>query len=122
MTASLQAPAAAAGYATAMDEMPDPQVPARAKRRTFTKQYKLRVLREYDAASPTQRVALMRREALYSSHISEWRKQRDDLASGMDRKRGRPARDARDVEIEKLKRDNARLADKLAKAETVIDV
>jgi len=105
-----------------MDEIPDPQVPARAKRRSFTKAYKLRVLREYEVASAAERAALMRREGLYSSHICEWRKQRDELASDATVRRGRPARDPLQVENERLKRDNARLADRLAKAETVIDV
>ena len=102
---------------------PDPQVPARAKRRSFTRQYKLAVLREYDAAPPAGRGALLRREGLYSSHISEWRKQRDAAAkSGVVKPRGRPARDPRDVRIEQLERENARLAERLSKAELVIDV
>lgn len=107
-----------------MDSMPDPdpQVPASAKRRSFTREYKLGVLREYDAASPAERGALMRREGLYSSHISQWRSQRDAAAKAGSVKRGRPARDPRDAQIERLERDNARLADKLAKAETIIDV
>jgi len=107
-----------------MDSMPDPdpQVPARAKRRSFPREYKLAVLREYDAASSAERGALLRREGLYSSLISEWRKQRDAAAKSGTAKRGRPARDPRDAQIERLERENARLAGKLEKAEIVIDV
>jgi len=107
-----------------MDSMPDPdpQVPASAKRRSFTREYKLAVLREYEAASPSERGALMRREGLYSSHISQWRSQRDAAAKAGSAKRGRPARDPRDAQIERLERENARLAGKLEKAEIVIDV
>lgn len=105
-----------------MSSVPDPQVPARAKRRSFTREYKLAVLREYEAATQGERGALLRREGLYTSHICEWRKQRDAAARNGGARRGRPARDPREVEIERLKAENARLAEKLAKAETVIDV
>ena len=58
-------------------ERPDPEVPERAKRRTFTAKYKLKILTEYDAAADGEKGALLRREGLYSSHIVEWRKARD---------------------------------------------
>ena len=58
-------------------ERPDPEVPERAKRRTFTAKYKLAILTEYDAAPEGGKGALLRREGLYSSHIVEWRKARD---------------------------------------------
>lgn len=105
-----------------MDPIPDPQVPARAQRRSFTREYKLRVLREYEAATPAERGALLRREGLYSSLISTWRSQRDAAAKAGAPRRGRPARDSRDARIEQLERENARLAGKLEKAEIVIDV
>src|SRR5260370_31284903 len=57
-------------------ERPDPEVPERAKRRTFTAKYKLEILAEYDAAPEGMKGALLRREGLYSSHIVEWRKAR----------------------------------------------
>ncbi len=50
------------------------------RRRSFTAKYKLDILTEYDAATPTERGVLLRREALYSSHLSEWRKARDSGA------------------------------------------
>jgi transposase len=50
------------------------------KRRSFTAKYKLDILTEYDAATPAERGVLLRREGLYSSHLSEWRKARDSGA------------------------------------------
>jgi len=58
-------------------ERPDPEVPERARRRTFTAKYKLEILAAYDAAPDGEKGALLRREGLYSSHIVAWRKARD---------------------------------------------
>jgi transposase len=58
-------------------ERPDPEVPAKARRRTFTARYKLDVVAEYDAAATGEKGAVLRREGLYSSHIVEWRRARD---------------------------------------------
>src|SRR5205085_837187 len=58
-------------------QRPDPEVPERARRRTFTAQYKLEVLAAYDAAPEGEKGVLLRREGLYSSHIVEWRRARD---------------------------------------------
>jgi transposase-like protein len=55
-------------------------VPERARRRTFTAQYKLEVLAAYDAAGPGEKGAISRREGLYSSHIVDWRRSRDSGA------------------------------------------
>src|SRR5438128_5532071 len=75
-------------------ERPDPEVPERAKRRTFTAKYKLEILAEYDAAPEGAKGALLRREGLYSSHIVEWRKARDAGAlAGSAAPRGRKRRD-----------------------------
>ena len=61
-----------------MTDEPDPEVPARAKRsRRYSAKYKLRILGEYEALDKAGKGALLRREGLYSSLISEWRKQRD---------------------------------------------
>jgi transposase-like protein len=88
----------------------DPEVPERAKRRTYSAQYKLRILAEYERCDPGAKGALLRREGLYSSMISEWRKQRDHGAlQGLAVPAGRPRNDPRDQELAKLKRDNARL-------------
>src|SRR5260221_10165495 len=55
-------------------ERPDPEVPEKARRRTFTAQYKLDVVAEYDAAAAGEKGAVLRREGLYSSHVIEWRR------------------------------------------------
>ncbi len=106
---------------------PDPEVaatPARARRRQFTVAYKLRILHEADHCAIGQLGALLRREGLYSSHLGNWRQQRaaGTLVALAPQRRGRPAtsRDAR--ELAQLRAENARLARKLAAAETVIDV
>src|SRR4249920_3884398 len=86
-------------------DRPDPEVPGRARRRTFTAQYKLDVLAAYDAAGPGEKGAILRREGLYSSHIVDWRRARDTGAlAGLARPRGRPAPDPRDVQIARLQR------------------
>src|ERR1700712_3639257 len=70
----------------------DPEVPERARRRTFTARYKLEILAAYDAAPDGEKGALLRREGLYSSHIVEWRRARDAGAlAGLARPRGSPA-------------------------------
>jgi hypothetical protein len=58
-------------------ERPDPEVPEKARRRTFTAQYKLDVVAEYDAAPAGEKGAVLRREGLYSSHVIEWRRARE---------------------------------------------
>jgi transposase len=106
--------------------IPDPAVPEKPVRRRFTAEYKLRVLREADASrEPGQLGALLRREGLYSSHLSTWRQQRDEgtLAGLTPKRRGRKAKvDAPWVaENERLKRENQRLAERLRQAETIIE-
>ena len=96
-------------------------------RRRFTAEYKLRVLREADGCTePGQLGALLRREGLYSSHLTAWRQQRDQgtLAGLAPKQRGRKASpDAPLVaENERLKRENQRLTAKLRQAETIIEV
>ena len=104
-------------------DRPDPQVPERARRRTFTAQYKLDVVAAYDAAPDGQKGAVLRREGLYSSHIVEWRRARDSGAlAGLDRPRGRPVADPRDAQIARLNKEKARLEQELAKARFVAEV
>src|SRR5580700_7528439 len=70
---------------------PDPEVPERARRRTFTAQYKLDVVAEYDAAPAGEKGAVLRREGLYSSHVIEWRRARDaGVLAGPARPRAEP--------------------------------
>jgi transposase len=106
---------------------PDPEVVASAKRRTFTAEYKLRILAEADAAAahPGAIGALQRREGLYSSHLVTWRREREaGILKGLTpRQRGpKPKRNPLDEEIQKLRRENQRLTEELRKAEIIIDV
>lgn len=97
----------------------------RPKRRAFTAAYKARILREYDQAeSPGERGALLRREGLYTSHISQWRSSRDTGAeNGLEeRPAGRPARSAESAEIEKLRTENEKLTAELARTKAALEV
>jgi transposase-like protein len=109
-----------AGRVTGEQERPDPEVPEKARRRTFTAQYKLDVVAEYDAAATGEKGAVLRREGLYSSHVIEWRRARD--AGALARPRGRPAADPRDAQIARLQKEKAKLEQELAKARFVVDV
>ena len=101
----------------------DPEVPERARRRTFTAQYKLEILAVYDAAPDGEKGAILRREGLYSSLISEWRRARDAGAlAGLKQPRGRPAADPRDAQIARLQKEKAKLEQELAKARFVVEV
>ena len=85
--------------------------------------YKARVLDEYERLDKAGKGALLRREGLYSSLISEWRKQRDRGAlAELAKPAGRRPADPRDRELARLRRDNERLSAELGKARTVIEV
>ena len=103
--------------------VPGPELVEGAKRRRFTAQYKLRVLREAEACSqPGEIGALLRREGLYSSILSEWRKQRDAGAlEAFGRPRGRKAPHPLEVENGVLRRRAERAEADLAKARKVIE-
>ena len=89
---------------------PDPEVPPRATRRRFAPEYKARILAEYERLPDGEKGALLRREGLYSSLISEWRKQAAAGAvEGLAKKRGRPGPDAKDRQIARLEAENERL-------------
>ena len=106
-----------------MTDETDPQVPERARRRSFTATYKLEVLAEYDAAGPGEKGAVLRRHGLYSSHLVEWRKARDAGAlAGLSATRGRPPADPVERENARLQKENERLARELANARLVIEV
>jgi putative transposase len=104
--------------------VPDPEVPERPTRRRFSAEYKLAIVKEADAATePGEVGALLRREGLYSSHLVDWRRQRDAGAlDALSTKRGRPRPDPREREIAALRRDNARLRRRLDTAERIIEV
>ena len=99
---------------------PDSEVPAKATRRRFTAAQKARILDAYETASPIERAALCRREHIYSSIISNWRKQRASGVPLANRRGPKP-----DPEAVEATRSNKRIADlerKLAKAQQVIDI
>ena len=104
--------------------VPDPELVEHAKRRRFSAEYKLRVLREVEACTrPGEIGALLRREGLYSSLLSEWRKQRDaGSLQALGRPRGRKPGDPRDARITALERRLERAEGELAKARKVIEV
>jgi transposase len=115
---------------TSRDEHPgrvtdhtDPQVPERARRRSFPAAYKLEVLAEYEAADPGEKGAVLRRHGLYSSHLVDWRKARDAGAlAGLSAPRGRPPADPVERENARLQKENERLTWELANARLVIEV
>ena len=105
------------------DEVPDPQVPAKAKSRTFSASYKARIIAEYEGLDKAGKGALLRREGLYSSLIHTWTKQRDKGAlEALAAPAGRPQADPRDREAAKLRKENERLRAELDKARNVIEV
>ena len=107
-------------------QRPNPEVVARAKRRRFTGEYKQRILTQTDAAKGSGEIgAILRREGLYSSHLTKWRRERKDgILDGLAPQKRGPKSKANPLasENQKLSRDNERLADRLRKAEIVIDV
>ena len=118
---------AEAGAVPTSASHPDPEVVAKAKRRTFTAEYKQRILQEADgaAATPGGVGALLRREGLYSSHLVSWRRERSQgiQEALTPRKRGRKSQhNPLEEENQKLRRQNARLTEDLRKANIIIEV
>jgi transposase len=98
---------------------------ARPRRRSFTAEYKERILAEYDElpSGSTERGALLRREGLYTSHIAEWRKARDAGArEGLTPKQKKAKRSSEQVELERLRRRNERLETELAKTKLALEI
>src|SRR5260370_37072746 len=90
--------------------VPDPEVPARAQRRQYSARYKARILGEYERLETTEHGALLRREGLYSSHISKWRTQRDQGAlAALPTPGGRPPAHPLGKQVACLKREHAHL-------------
>jgi transposase len=123
---AVEAEQSVAGPTAIGADRPNPEVLARPKRRIFTGEYKQRVLAEADKAKESGGIgALLRREGLYSSHLTTWRHER---AAGIlhaltPQKRGpKSRRSPLDEENQKLRRENEHLTEELRKAEIVIDV
>jgi hypothetical protein len=113
-----------AGGRAAPAGAPDPELVEQAKRRKFTAKYKLEILTKADACSaPGEIGELLRREGLYTSHLTYWRKQRKDGAlKELGRPRGRKPADRRDGEIVELRRRAERAEAELQKARKVIEI
>jgi transposase len=104
--------------------VPDPAVEAKPRRRRFTAEYKLRILREVERAkAPGDIGAILRREGLYSSHLVTWRRERDRVATAglAARKRGPTAKTV-DPRVTQLERENARLRRRNRQVETLLEI
>ena len=124
-TSSLSPKAVAA--APTVPPQPNPEVVADAKRRTFTAEYKLRILSQADAAAahPGAIGALLPSEGLYSSHLVTWPRERQAgiLQDLTPHRRGpQSKRNLQEEEMQRLRRENQRLTEELRKAEIVIEV
>ena len=104
------------------------EVPEKAKRRTYTVDYKLQIVKEAEACKgPGDIGALLRREGLYSSHLTSWRhaRERGELAPGAKSKKRGPravAVDPRDKRIAELERQNAKLTTRAERAEAIAEI
>ena len=101
---------------------PDPEVSDRPKRRRFTAEYKLRIVREAEACKGDGDVgALLRREGLYSSQLAAWRRQRDEVAQeGLKARRRGPK--GVDPRVKQLERENSRLKRRLERVELMLSI
>ena len=123
--------AAAAQGARSMPSVPthppDAEVPEKAVRRRFTAEYKLNLLRQAEACQGKGEIgALLRREGLYSSHLTTWRRQWEGgiLSALQPKQRGRKVNPIHPLqtENEQLRKENSRLQKRLKKAELIIDI
>ena len=98
----------------------------RPSRRVFSREYKLAIVTEYENARNGEKGAILRREGLYSSHVIEWTRARDaGVLTGKPAESGsakRPRKSAEQVELEKLRRQNAKLKADLAKTRMALDI
>ena len=103
---------------------PDPQVVERPVRRTFTKAYKLDILRQFDACTEVGQIGgILRREGLYSSIIANWRQlRRKGLLDGPESRKRVANPVAQDLRVPQLQRENARLRARLQQAELILEI
>jgi transposase len=108
---------------SSLNQVPDPEVPAKARTRRWSAAEKVRILAEYESLGKADKGALMRREGIYSSLISAWRQQRDQGAlQALAKPAGRPQADPADRDNVRLRARVARLEADLDKARRVIEV
>jgi len=112
----------ASGPSTSRASAPDPEVPAKVERRRFTVEYRVRIVKQADACKkPGEVGALLRREGLYSSLLTNWRRQREQGAlQGLRERRRGPKPQPVDPRVKQLEAENRKLQRKLARAETII--
>jgi|TARA_B100001964_G_C13695893_1_gene363853 transposase-like protein len=125
MAALPQTEGGTGGLGAGVTMAPEPEVAAKAKRRRFSAEYKLRILEEIDRAAPGQRGAILRREGLYSSSISAWRQaRRKGSLSTLSARRGPKAKPLviESRRIAKLERELTRTKEELRKAHLILDV
>jgi transposase len=105
-------------------QLPNPEVVEKPKRRQFTAEYKLRILQEAEACAPGELGALLRREGLYSSNLTNWRRQRakGELEALSVKRRGAKPLDAKSKRIAYLEEENERLLERVKQAEAIIEV
>ena len=117
---------AANSGAAAPATIPDPEVPEKPKRRHFTAEYKRSIVAQAEACRDDGAIgALLRREGLYSSHLTTWRRQKEqgELEALAPKKRGRKSTaNPLAEENQHLRKENARLSRRLEQAELIIDV
>jgi transposase-like protein len=103
----------------------DTEVVPKANRRQFSVAYKKRILAEVDGCTEAGQIgSILRREGLYSSHLSTWRRQRerDELGGASAPNRGRPAKSESEQELAHLRQENEQLQQRLTQAEAIIDI
>lgn len=117
---------AAANNGSEAPAIPNSEVLEKAQRRIYSAEYNLRILQETDTCGEGQIGAILRREGLYSSHLTTWRRQRQagQLAALSDHKRGRRPTPVNPLqaEVERLRRENQKLNQRLEQAELIIDI
>jgi transposase-like protein len=122
----MPSPSSSANNGSPASGLPNPEVLEKAQRRIYSAEYKLRILQETDTCGEGQIGAILRREGLYSSHLTTWRRQRQagQLAALSDHKRGRKPTPVNPLqaEVERLRRENQRLNQRLEQAELIIDI
>ena len=121
-----EAARSAAAPGPGAEKRPDPEVRPRAQRRSFSAAYKQKILAQADAATESGAIgALLRREGLYSSHLTHWRQERDaGIKQGLSpHTRGpKPHADPLAKEFQQIRLQNERLTEQLRKAELIIDI
>ena len=108
---------------SSVNQVPDPEVPAKARTRRYSAAYKAKILDKYESLDKAGKGSLLRREGLYTSLIGAWKKQRDQaVREALARPAGRPPADTRDKEIARLRQRVDHLEGELGKARKVIDI